>query len=73
MPTATGLEVLAHLRRTDWATPFILIAGCDDPTVRSEAVRLGASCVLAKPLDLGALRTAARRLAMPEESCRRST
>jgi DNA-binding response OmpR family regulator len=73
MPVATGLEVLAHLRRIDWATPFVLITGLDDPATRAEALRLGAACVLNKPFDLGELRAVARRFATPEEPCQRST
>ncbi|HEY3803916.1 MAG TPA: response regulator [Kofleriaceae bacterium] len=73
MSGATGLEVLARLRRTDWATPFILITGLDDPAIKAEAHRLGASCVIEKPFDLFELRAVARRLAMPEAPCRRST
>jgi DNA-binding response OmpR family regulator len=72
MPTATGLEVLAYLRAIDWATPFILITGLDDVAIRSEAHRLGASRVLDKPFDMGALRAMARQLAPPEDPCQPS-
>ena len=73
MPVVTGLEVLTRLRSVDQVTPFILITGLDDPATRAEALRLGASCVFAKPFDLRELRATAHRLAMPDEPCRRST
>jgi DNA-binding response OmpR family regulator len=67
MPTATGLEILAHLRRVDWSTPFILITAFADTETRAEAERLGAACVLDKPFDLELLRLVARQFANPEE------
>lgn len=66
MPNATGLEVLARLRRVDWSTPFVLITAFADLAMRNEAERLGVTCVLEKPFDLHVLRSIARSLAMPE-------
>ncbi len=67
MPTVTGVEVLTHLRRLDWATPFILIAMCSDREAHMEADRLGAR-VLDKPFALDTLREAVRRFAAPHEA-----
>jgi DNA-binding response OmpR family regulator len=66
MPTLGGLAVLSHLRRADWAIPFILITGYCDGELRAEARRLGALLVLDKPFDLDTLRAVARAVAMPE-------
>jgi DNA-binding response OmpR family regulator len=68
MPMVGGLAVLSHLRRADWAIPFILITGYCDSELRAEAHRLGASLVLDKPFDLEQLCAAARAAAMPEAS-----
>ncbi len=57
MPGCTGIEVLAGLRRADWATPVILITAFPDGETHSEATRLGAT-VFDKPFDIDDLRTA---------------
>ena len=58
MPGKTGLEVLAGLRRADWATPVILITGFGDRHTLAEAHRLGAAAVFDKPFDVDELRAA---------------
>jgi CheY-like chemotaxis protein len=58
MPALTGLDVLAALRCTEVRTPFILITAFGDDDVRAEAMALGATAVLDKPLDLEALQAA---------------
>ncbi len=63
MPSFSGLDVLARLRRADWCTPFILITGFADPGLVAEARRLGAAAVLEKPFDLAALCGVAQRYA----------
>jgi DNA-binding response OmpR family regulator len=68
MPMLGGLAVLSHLRRNDWAIPFILITGYCDGELRDEARRLGAVLVLDKPFDLEQLRAVARAVAMPEDA-----
>lgn len=62
MPWASGLTVLAALRRYDWATPAILITAFGDDETHSEARRLGAAAVFDKPFDMRDLRRAARRV-----------
>lgn len=57
MPGCTGIEVLAGLRRADWATPVILITAFPDGHTHSDATRLGA-LVFDKPFDLDDLRVA---------------
>ncbi len=61
MPGLSGLDVLAALRCTTWATPVILITAYGDPGTRNEAKDLGA-VLLEKPLDLDALRIAVKRV-----------
>lgn len=58
MPGCSGLEVLADLQGRCWAPPVIVISGALDDAMRDQAQRLGASAVLAKPLDLDTLRAA---------------
>lgn len=65
MSSATGLESLARLRSADWSTRFILIATPGDVETHTEAARLGASCVLDKPVDLDAIRAAVLQHAVP--------
>ena len=52
MPRLTGLDVLEHVRTTDWATPVILITAFYDDDLAREAKRLGALAVLPKPLSV---------------------
>ncbi|MCU0620491.1 MAG: response regulator [Gemmatimonadales bacterium] len=65
MPGKTGLELLAGLRRADWATPVILITGFGDRHTLAEAQRLGAAAVFDKPFDVDDLRTAVLNLMEP--------
>jgi DNA-binding response OmpR family regulator len=58
MPGLTGLQVLAELRASDWATPFILITAFGGEETRDRAVRQGAAAVFDKPFDIDDLRTA---------------
>lgn len=61
LPDASGVELLAALRRADWITPVILLSASCDAERPVEARRLGA-CVLPKPLDIKLLRAAVQRL-----------
>ncbi|WP_437575472.1 response regulator [Sorangium sp. So ce887] len=63
MPGRSGLELLAGLRRDDWATPVVLITAFGDPETHAEAYRLGADAVLDKPLDIDDLRIVVHTLA----------
>jgi two-component system OmpR family response regulator len=58
MPKLSGLGVLDALRRAQWNVPVILITVLVDGSVQTLAQRLGAVCVLRKPLDTDDLRTA---------------
>lgn len=57
MPGRSGIEVLAGLRMTDWATPFILTTAFGTEETHEEARRLGAVAVFDKPFDVDDLRT----------------
>lgn len=57
MPGLTGLELVALLRRIDWALPVILMTGFGDADTHAEAARLGAA-VFDKPVDLDVLAAA---------------
>lgn len=55
MPGATGMEVLARLRRAHRVTPMILMTAFGDTRTHEEADRLGAEVVLDKPFALSDL------------------
>jgi DNA-binding response OmpR family regulator len=59
MPGPSGLEVLARLRRTDWATPVILMTAFGDAETVSDATTMGAARVFSKPFDMAELVAAA--------------
>lgn len=65
MPWANGLRVLEMLRRSDWATPVILITAFGDGETHAEARRLGAAAVFDKPFEIDDLRTAVVNFAGP--------
>lgn len=65
MPGRTGLEVLALIRQTDWATPVILITAFGEKDVHEEAYRLGAAHVFRKPFDIRELLKTAGQLIGP--------
>jgi DNA-binding response OmpR family regulator len=65
MPGRSGLDVLAGLRRADWATPFILITAFGSDELHREARRLGAAAVFDKPFEIDELRAAVLRLVPP--------
>jgi CheY-like chemotaxis protein len=58
MPRLSGLGVLDALRRANWNVPVILMTVLRDSSVHTLARRLGAVCVLQKPLGVEALRSA---------------
>lgn len=65
MPGRSGLEVLALVRKSDWATPVILITAFGDRETHDHAYRLGAAQVFNKPFDLRHLIATARQLVPP--------
>lgn len=69
LPGASGLEVLASLRRLDGVTPFVIITAFGDDDTHHKAYRLGAAAVLDKPFDLDELRQVIRRLVPMQPGC----
>jgi len=63
MPRLSGLDVLAALRFTRWATPVILVSAYCDQETRAEAEELGAAVLLEKPVPLDRLVFTVRRAA----------
>jgi FixJ family two-component response regulator len=55
MATMNGLDLLTNLRATGYAAPFIFITAFPDESVRSRAMKAGATCFLAKPFAAPAL------------------
>lgn len=57
MPGASGLEVLELLRQYDWRVPVVLTTAFPEHALHAEALRLGATELLEKPLDLARFRS----------------
>jgi len=53
MPHQTGLDILSTMRQLERyrRTPVLILTAADDPEIKLEALRLGASDFLAKPVD----------------------
>lgn len=62
MPGATGMRVLAHVRRAHPTVPVILITAFGSAELHAQAKRLGAATVLDKPFNLVELRKLIQRL-----------
>jgi CheY-like chemotaxis protein len=60
MPGKTGLEVMAKLKAND--TRLILMTAFGDARTRLEGLKLGASAVLDKPVDLQTLQSTVRQV-----------
>ena len=61
MPTMGGLEALKEMKEQSPATPVVIITGFGTMQTAIRAMQLGAFEYLTKPLDVHAIRTAARR------------
>ena len=66
MPRWSGIEILAGLRRSDWAMPVVLITAFGDEPLHEEARRLGAVTVLDKPFDVDELIAIANGVVPPK-------
>jgi len=68
MPDLTAIQVLSAMRNTVTGTPVILVTAYDDAATRREALELGVSAVLAKPVARDDLRSALRSVgaALPD-------
>ena len=51
MPGMDGLELLRQLRASAAAPPCILMTAFNDAHIRTRALRTGAACFMAKPID----------------------
>jgi len=63
LPGCDGLALTEMVRRTNWATPVVLMTAFGDREVYREADRLGVVAVLDKPFDLRLLAGIARPFA----------
>jgi DNA-binding response OmpR family regulator len=61
LPYFDGLEILEQLQVCTRRIPVILITTRPDSDTHSQAVSLGAQCVLERPFDLGDLRAAVHK------------
>ena len=52
IPGGGGFAVLERARRSGSRLPFVLMTSHTDPALREEAMRLGATLFLSKPLSL---------------------
>ena len=57
MPGMSGLETLAEIRKLDREVGVIMVTGLQDQKVGREALKLGASDFITKPIDLPYLET----------------
>ena len=57
MPGTSGLELLRLLRRRGLSVPIIVVSGRRDPLLDAEVQAAGATDLLSKPFDDGALLT----------------
>ncbi len=64
MPGASGLQVLAALRRLGPAIPVNIVTGFGDAYTHADAWRLGALAVFNKPFDLADLKRTVLRLSV---------
>jgi CheY-like chemotaxis protein len=62
MPGRSALEVLRALPRLSKRVPIVLISAFCDPETREEALALGATSVLDKPVDLDVLSEEVQRV-----------
>jgi CheY-like chemotaxis protein len=68
MPGGSGIEVLKRLKRSTktQGIPVVVVSGSDDPDVRQNAMKLGVTDFLTKPVDLDHLcKTLSGVLAIP--------
>jgi DNA-binding NtrC family response regulator len=52
LPDATGLQVLAAIRRLDPRTGVVMMTAYGTTEICEEAMRLGAACVVNKPIEM---------------------
>lgn len=71
MPAMNGLELLAHVRRTDPDLPIILLSAYGSVPTAVEAIQNGATDFLVKPFSLEALDAVLERLPKTTHSRRR--
>lgn len=69
LPYFDGFELLEVVREGLTRVPVILITGFPDRETSRQAAALGAARVLAKPFDLGELRTAVRDVLRARSDC----
>jgi DNA-binding NtrC family response regulator len=74
MPEASGLDLLAELRRRDPEALVLVLTAFGDATGAGEAIRAGAYDFISKPYDLGELRqTLSRALARRRQVAQRQS
>lgn len=52
VPGVTGLELLAHMRRSNVRTPVLMLTGNNDAKAAADALAAGIFAYIPKPLDL---------------------
>ncbi len=62
MPSMTGIELMYQIRDKGWHTPVILLSGYVEKDVALEAIRLGVSAVLEKPISFDKLKNIVERV-----------
>ena len=67
MPRGNGWTVIRELRAHDSRVKILAVAGAGRPETYGEALRLGATAMLKKPMSIGELRNAVARCLMSED------
>ena len=68
MPEMSGLELLCVIRKLDATLPTVLMTGCTDLGLFSEAIECGANEFLFKPFELGVFGHLVERLVRPRRA-----
>ncbi len=66
MPDMTGVEVLRRMNAMGIRVPCLMMTAEAEPSLRIEAVQLGARAVLSKPFSFGELMTRLREMLWPD-------
>ena len=66
LPDLNGLQVLAAIRSVSPRSRVVLMTACGTPEIAAEAERLGAVCVVDKPIEMGDVADLVQRVRMAD-------
>ena len=68
LPDLNGLQVLAAIRAASPRSRVVLMTAYGTPEIAAEAVRLGAVCVVDKPIEMSDVAALVQRVRMPDRA-----